>query len=764
VRLPSAPRAVITGGASGLGRALALEIGRRQGRVLIADLDADGARETARQVEARGGSAEVAVVDVGRIADVEGVAERADQLWGGIDLLVNNAGVAAAGPIGDVPLADWEWLLRVNVWGVIHGCHVFAPRMRARGRGFILNVASSAGIASLPEMGPYNASKAAVISITETLNAELAPFSIQVSALCPTFFETNLLAQLRAPSERQHALAQALMRRSRTTAEQVARAGIEGLERGRLIVIPQLDGRLLWWLKRLAPAAYHALLRFLWRRDLLQRIAKLAMALLVVTAPSRSRASGLDAPQIGSAQSGPVSNDAAATWWNPGRLGFLERTELLPGVGLVIGSIGYQRELFGQYQHADNLDFAEPIPSSDIDPSKAGPQRSVNDGLVEPAFDLFFATPLVRERLVVGAGISIPYAAALNLPQEGPQRFAGESLFLATPHTTVALAMKVNDAFSIGAGVSYVLGSLSLSKTQDFAALDSFGDGLARPPIAQENGFGADAPSTLRELDVLARPLSINRARAHGISFNLGAALQATRKLGLGLVYHHGANLGLRGKFRLDMSDDFFTQDLASQGLQYDRIVSGKALIRLRLPQRITFGAGYQLSRRFGLDGFVSYVFYESLDAIGIRFDSPGLAQEALGVGRTIEHDLIRNWVGAVVSEVNGRIDVSDALRLSLTTGYHSPASPDATIDVISLDGHRIILGAGMAYRFSERAALLAGVEGQFMLPRNVTSSDFDLGNGTYRLLVGALTLHGQFRFGVDAPKRTDQVGLPREI
>jgi long-chain fatty acid transport protein len=649
VRLPRALRAVIRGGASGLGRALALEIGRRQGRVLIADLDADGARESARRVEARGGRAEVSVVDVGR---------------------------------------------------VIHGCHVFAPRMRARGRGFILNAASSAG------------------------NAELAPFSIQVSALCPTFFE---------------------------------------------------NGRLLWWLERLAPAAYHGLLRFLWRRDLLQRIVKLATALLLVTAPSRSRASGLDAPQIGSAQSGPVSNDAAAAWWNPGRLGFLEQTELLPGVGLVVGSIGYQRELFGQYQHADNLDFAEPIPASDIDPSKAGPQQSVHDGVVEPAFDLFFATPLVRERLVVGAGISIPYAAAVDLPPEGPQRFAGESLFLATPHTTLALAVKANEVFSIGAGVSYVLGNLSLSKTQDFAALDSFGDVLARPPIAQENGFGADAPPTLRELDVLARPLKIDRALAHGISFNLGAALQATTKLALGLVYHHGANLGFRGKFRLDMSDDFFTQDLASQGLRYDPTVSGKALIRLRLPQRITFGAGYQVSRRFGLDGFVSYVFYESLDAIGNRFDSPALAQEALGVGRTIEQDLIRNWAGAVVSEVNGRIDVSDALRLSLTTGYHSPASPDATVDIISLDGHRIILGAGMAYRFSEHAALLAGLEGQFMLPRNVTASDFDLGNGTYRLLVSALMLHGQFRFGDDAPKRSGQavgnvvgkphgLGLPREI
>jgi short-subunit dehydrogenase len=120
-------------------------------------------------------------------------------------------------------------------------------------------------------MGPYNASKAAVISISETLHTELAAHDVQVSALCPTFFKTNLLHSLRAPAARQRDLAQASFEQSRISATEVARAGLSGLEKGQLIIIPQFDGRLVWWLKRLSPSSYFALLRFQQRRDLLGR-------------------------------------------------------------------------------------------------------------------------------------------------------------------------------------------------------------------------------------------------------------------------------------------------------------------------------------------------------------------------------------------------------------------------------------------------------------------------------------------------------------
>lgn len=260
-RLPRGVRAVVTGGGSGLGRALCLRLARLGGRVLVADVRLDRAEATAAEVRATGGAAEAIDCDVGLIDDVERAAAAAERLWGGVDLLVNNAGVAAAGLVGEVPIADWQWILRVNLWGPIHGCHVFVPRMKAAGHGgWILNVASSAGIASLPEMGPYNVGKAGVISLSETLNAELAPFGVGVSALCPTFFKTNLAETMRS-NEAQKALTRWLFERADITADDVAEAALRGLEAGRLIIIPQLDGALLWRMKRLAPSLYSWLLR-----------------------------------------------------------------------------------------------------------------------------------------------------------------------------------------------------------------------------------------------------------------------------------------------------------------------------------------------------------------------------------------------------------------------------------------------------------------------------------------------------------------------
>jgi NAD(P)-dependent dehydrogenase (short-subunit alcohol dehydrogenase family) len=258
--LPAKPRAVITGAGSGLGRALSVKLAARGGRILICDIHLERAAETAKLVREAGGAAEVVHCDVTKVADLERAAETAEGLWGGTDLLVNNAGVAAGGYVGDIPLDDWEWIVRVNLWGVIHGCHVFVPRMKARRSGWVLNVASSAGIACLPEMASYNVTKAGVIALSETLHAELASHGVVVAVLCPTFFETNILESFRSPSRRQRALADAMFRRSKTTADQVAESGIRGIERRRVVIIPQADGRWLWRVKRLLPGLYHHLL------------------------------------------------------------------------------------------------------------------------------------------------------------------------------------------------------------------------------------------------------------------------------------------------------------------------------------------------------------------------------------------------------------------------------------------------------------------------------------------------------------------------
>lgn len=256
MQIAKSPRTFVTGGGSGLGRALALEFAKRNASLLIGDINLERAQETAEMVMGLGAKAEAVRCDVTALGDVEAAAETMQRLWGGTDVLVNNAGVAAGGLVGEIPMADWEWIMRVNFWGVLHGCHTFVPKMKAQGKGWILNVASSAGIASLPEMASYNVTKAAVVSLSETLYAEAAPHGVHVSVLCPTFFQTNLLEGSRFADTRQRKMAEAFFKRSNVTSETVAKKALEGMEAGDLVIIPQVDGRLVWAAKRLSHQLY----------------------------------------------------------------------------------------------------------------------------------------------------------------------------------------------------------------------------------------------------------------------------------------------------------------------------------------------------------------------------------------------------------------------------------------------------------------------------------------------------------------------------
>ncbi len=474
----------------------------------------------------------------------------------------------------------------------------------------------------------------------------------------------------------------------------------------------------------------------------------LAAGLLGLGWSSQTYASGLDAPQVGNGGSSPVTADAAAVHWNPGQLGFLERGSLDFGAGLIVGRIGYERDRRGQYQYSDNFDFSEPIDPADIDPSRTGPTQAVGTTPVGPLVDVFVAAPVIPDRLVLGGGMYIPYAATLDFPENGPQRFALQSIFLVSLHTTFSAAVKVHDRVSIGAGATYVFSFLELSKIQDFGSIGLLSDALAEDPIGQENDFGVNAPSTVRELDVMARPISIERAVSHSPSFNVGLAVQATDRVNLGLVYQHGSTLRFRGDFQLDLDDDFFTQDLASQGLQYPALLRGEAQVEMRLPKRITLGAGIDATDRVRIDAWASYATYQDFDVIDIQLSSPDLAQPALGVGPVANQPLARDWRGTVHLEAAPRIQLTERLRLNTLLGYHSPASPDSTLDVASPDGHRLVFGGGVDVGINDRWSLLADLEGQAIIPRTVTTSTYDLGNGRYSLFLGQLGLHARMRFG----------------
>jgi NAD(P)-dependent dehydrogenase (short-subunit alcohol dehydrogenase family) len=248
--------AVVTGAGSGLGRALVLELCRRGAVVLAADVDEVGLVGTAREAAAGGGVVHTQRCDVTELSQVEALRDRAVELFSGVDCWVNNAGVAAVGEVGRAPIADWHWVIDVNMWGMIHGCHAIVPHMKARGRGHILNVSSAAGLLAPPTMGPYNVSKAAVVSLTQTLYAELKEHGVGATVLCPTFFQTNLMNTSRAPDPVMQHVAARLMARAKLTAGDVAVRALDDLLARRLYSVPMLDGRLAWTVLRLFPQAY----------------------------------------------------------------------------------------------------------------------------------------------------------------------------------------------------------------------------------------------------------------------------------------------------------------------------------------------------------------------------------------------------------------------------------------------------------------------------------------------------------------------------
>jgi len=184
---------VVTGGASGIGRALARALAREGARVVVADVDEAGMKETADAIRAGGGEAIAVRTDVSDLRQVQALAESAWQAFGRVHVLCNNAGVATWGGLETVAHADWQWVLGVNLWGVIHGLEAFLPRMVAqREGGHIVNTASAAGLVATPGLGVYNASKYAVVGISETLVKDLRPYDIGVTVLCPMGVATRI--------------------------------------------------------------------------------------------------------------------------------------------------------------------------------------------------------------------------------------------------------------------------------------------------------------------------------------------------------------------------------------------------------------------------------------------------------------------------------------------------------------------------------------------------------------------------------------------
>ena len=248
--------AAVTGAASGLGRAMALAFAGEGMHAALADVDEPGLKNTLNEVQSRGVRAFAMRVDVSRYQEVESFCSKAIAQFGATHVVCNNAGVSPLGAVWENTLADWQWILGVNLWGVIHGVRAFVPRLLAQGEGHVVNTASVAGLISPPGMGAYNVTKHAVVALSESLyhDLRLRGSPVGVSVLCPAYVPTGIAdSERNRPREllnpgkkpsKEEALLKKAVASGKLSADDVARAVVAAVKEERFYVLthPRIKG------------------------------------------------------------------------------------------------------------------------------------------------------------------------------------------------------------------------------------------------------------------------------------------------------------------------------------------------------------------------------------------------------------------------------------------------------------------------------------------------------------------------------------------
>jgi NAD(P)-dependent dehydrogenase (short-subunit alcohol dehydrogenase family) len=238
---------LITGASSGLGAALAARYAARGDQVLLTDLNPP-AQPPPNSLFRR--------LDITSPHDWNDAMAWMREEVGHLDMLINNAGVAAGGRIDAVDVTQWRRALDINVLGAVNGCQAVTPLMKALRRGHIVSIASLAGLVHPPAMGAYNVSKAAVVALSETLRHELHSWGIDISVVCPSFFRSALATSLSGDDPLTDAVAAKLISRAARDADQIAARAIAGIDRRRFLILPDRPAVVASWTKRLARPLY----------------------------------------------------------------------------------------------------------------------------------------------------------------------------------------------------------------------------------------------------------------------------------------------------------------------------------------------------------------------------------------------------------------------------------------------------------------------------------------------------------------------------
>ncbi|HBO2456051.1 SDR family oxidoreductase [Pseudomonas aeruginosa] len=249
-------RMMITGAGSGLGREIALRWARDGWRLALADVNEAGLAESLKLVREAGGDGFTQRCDVRDYSQLTALAQSCEEKFGGIDVIVNNAGVASGGFFGELSLEDWDWQIAINLMGVVKGCKAFLPLLE-RSKGKIVNIASMAALMQGPAMSNYNVAKAGVVALSESLLVELALVEVGVHVVCPSFFQTNLLDSFRGPSpEMKHQVGK-LLESSPISAADIADYIHAEVAKGSFLILPHEQARMVWRIKQQNPQAIY---------------------------------------------------------------------------------------------------------------------------------------------------------------------------------------------------------------------------------------------------------------------------------------------------------------------------------------------------------------------------------------------------------------------------------------------------------------------------------------------------------------------------